>query len=142
MNTFLFFPGTTFKCCCFSIKKYNIETEVTIRSILYSSRPIRLQIFCTLMIVCNVNISSYHFDSLGRNTESRIIAFFFRLSNLVVMVLLGLCWHLSHIFCVFDVTFHVPLCWCNRELGWGLEIPKLQSSQWQNTSFLWFFFFS
>ena len=34
----------------FFVKEYNIETESTIRTILHSSRPIRLRIFCTLAI--------------------------------------------------------------------------------------------
>ena len=34
----------------FFVKEYNIETESTIRTILHSSPPIRLWIFCTLAI--------------------------------------------------------------------------------------------
>ena len=35
---------------CYSDTEYNIETESLIRSLLYSSRTIRLQIFCMLEI--------------------------------------------------------------------------------------------
>ena len=41
-------------CCCLSVNEYNIETQTLIRPILYSSRPIRLQIFhifCTFAIM-------------------------------------------------------------------------------------------
>ena len=37
--------------CFFLIKEYAIETDSTIAPILHSSRPIRLQIFCTFVIV-------------------------------------------------------------------------------------------
>ena len=38
------------KCCLYFVKEYNVETESTIRQILYSSRPIRFQIFCRLAL--------------------------------------------------------------------------------------------
>ena len=51
INTLIsFFPATGMKCCLFVyflFEEYNIETESTIWSILYSFRPIRLQIFFT-----------------------------------------------------------------------------------------------
>ena len=41
-------------------KEYNIETESTIRQILYSSGPIRLQIFCTLAIITSKVFLSFN----------------------------------------------------------------------------------
>ena len=38
------------------VKEYNIEVESAIRPILYSSRPIRWQIFCTLAIILVIAI--------------------------------------------------------------------------------------
>ena len=48
INKVLSFRATEFECCCSFVKEYDIEVESTIRAILYSSRPIRFQIFCML----------------------------------------------------------------------------------------------
>ena len=53
INLFLInnlFRATKLKCCCYLVQECNIEVESTILRILYPSRPIRLQIFCALVI--------------------------------------------------------------------------------------------
>ena len=43
VNRFLSFRATEIECCSFFLSEYNIGIESTIRSTLYSSRPIRLR---------------------------------------------------------------------------------------------------
>ena len=58
-NLLIFIKNLRFNCFYLifisKIKQYNIETASRIRAMLHSSRPIRLQIFCTLP----TNISIY-----------------------------------------------------------------------------------
>ena len=51
------FRATEFKCCCFFVKDYNIKVKSAIRPILFSSRPIRLQLYCTLAIIFYIDAS-------------------------------------------------------------------------------------
>ena len=66
INKFLFSPSEKLYVEFFSVKVFNIETEITIRPIFYSSRSVTLQIFCTLAIICN--ISRNHHDCLTTST--------------------------------------------------------------------------
>ena len=55
-NKVLYFRATEFECYCCFVKEYNIEIESVIGPMLYSARPVRLQMFCTLAIIILINV--------------------------------------------------------------------------------------
>ena len=54
----IYFLFLNVECCCFFVKECNIKGESTISPLLYTTRPIRLQIFCTLAIRDTDHVSS------------------------------------------------------------------------------------
>ena len=51
MNKFILFIVTETECCCFFLKDYNVKSDITIRPILCSSPPVRLQIFLRTLAI-------------------------------------------------------------------------------------------
>ena len=71
---FLLFRSTENECRSFLIKGHKIETKRIIRPMLYSSGPIRLTIFCALVIIFNkepLNMKIYYKITAKKKTRFR-----------------------------------------------------------------------